>query len=139
MDWQPAQQQGLSCGQGRRWCLKAWPSHIWGALGMRLGVLCQSNSAWCCTADAATAPRRHVVGHSHLRGFRGPPVLLLMHGSLARSVHAHLASGSIPADHCADPLFPHFSHYLQEEMYSYVTVAEDQATRGKGTVVVADA
>jgi hypothetical protein len=31
-------------------------------------------------------------------------------------------------------------HYLaQEEMYSYVTVAEDQNTKGKGTVVVQDA
>lgn len=28
---------------------------------------------------------------------------------------------------------------MQEEMYSFVTVADDQLTKGKGTVVVADA
>lgn len=28
--------------------------------------------------------------------------------------------------------------YLQEEMYSFVTIADDQATKGKGTVVVQD-
>ena len=28
---------------------------------------------------------------------------------------------------------------VQEEMYSFVTIADDQATKGKGTVVVQDA
>jgi hypothetical protein len=36
-------------------------------------------------------------------------------------------------------LTPTFHHLLQEEMYSFVTVAEDQNTKGKGVTLVADA
>lgn len=32
-----------------------------------------------------------------------------------------------------------FCFPMQEEMYSFVTVAEDQATKGKGTTIVQDA
>lgn len=52
-------------------------------------------------------------------------------------MHAHAANLLTQFLSLRMPMEPHCC--LQEEMYSFVTVADDQTTKGKGTTIVQDA